>query len=147
MPDAPAAIRATFSDFKTVKSRKILQLLFEIPIEEGSRALEALGGIPHPGTEVWCGIARLDTKKIEKPKRSFEELPLTQQIGIICNEPAFWRFLRSRGEDVENAQHAAEFVRNFCEVKSRQEIVPHSLALEHWNEVANDYEAWKAHVP
>ncbi len=39
------AIRATYSDLKLVKTRKVLQLIFEVPIEEGDNALRVLGGL------------------------------------------------------------------------------------------------------
>ena len=52
----PAAILATFSDLKLVKTRKVAQLVFEVPIESVRSATEALGW---PTGEQWCGIARV----------------------------------------------------------------------------------------
>jgi hypothetical protein len=34
MTDEPAAVKATFSDFRLIKGRKQAQLVLEIPIEE-----------------------------------------------------------------------------------------------------------------
>ena len=36
------AIKATFSDFKLIKGRKVAQLIFEVPIEATDAALAAL---------------------------------------------------------------------------------------------------------
>lgn len=56
---APAAFKATFSDFRLVKGRKVAQIVVEVPIEEADNALKALGGIPRPDLERWVAVARL----------------------------------------------------------------------------------------
>ena len=55
---APAAIRATFSDWRTVRTRRALQLIFEVPLEQQAAVLAILGA-PLPEAETWCAIARL----------------------------------------------------------------------------------------
>lgn len=54
----PAAIRAAFAEWRMVKSRKVLQLVFELPLEQQAEVLTTLGA-PMPDVETWCGIARL----------------------------------------------------------------------------------------
>src|SRR5690348_1035465 len=54
-----AAFQATYSDWKVVKGRKVVQVVFELPLETADAAYQALGGMPIPANEVWCGIARL----------------------------------------------------------------------------------------
>ena len=44
-----AAIKATFSDFKLIKTRKVAQLVMEIPVEQADAALKALGGLHQSG--------------------------------------------------------------------------------------------------
>ena len=53
-----AAIRAAYSDWRPVKSRKVLQLVFEVPLERQTEVLTMLGA-PMPDREIWCGIALL----------------------------------------------------------------------------------------
>jgi hypothetical protein len=53
-----AAITATFSDYRLVKSRGVLQLVLELPVERQAQAFEALG-FPMPGTDIHVGVARL----------------------------------------------------------------------------------------
>lgn len=53
-----AAIRATFAEWRMVKTRKVLQLVFEVPLEQQAGVLTTLGA-PMPDAEIWCGIARL----------------------------------------------------------------------------------------
>lgn len=63
MTKAPI-FQATYSDFKLVRSRKVVQFVFEVPIEGADDACAVLGGMPNPTAEVWCGIARLDMAKV-----------------------------------------------------------------------------------
>ena len=51
------AVLGTFADCKILKTRSVLQIIVEIPIEQADEALKALGGIPQPSEERWCGIA------------------------------------------------------------------------------------------
>ena len=153
MTEAPAAIKAAFADFRIVKGRKVASLIFEVPLEGADEALRVLGGIPQAVSEVWCGIARLNGVSVSetkptKEKRQFAELPITQQIGIICNEPRFWRFLEESYANgispVENAEDSAAIVRAECRVESRSQIKADD---PHWNRIYKEYEAWKGYVP
>lgn len=56
---APAAIRAVFAEWRMVKTRKVLALVFEVPLEQQGEVLTILGA-PMPDAEIWCGIARLN---------------------------------------------------------------------------------------
>lgn len=54
-----AAITATFAGFKPpVASRRVVPLVFEVPIEEFQKAIHALG-TPDAANPAWCAIARL----------------------------------------------------------------------------------------
>lgn len=57
---APAAFQATYSDWKLIRSRKVVQICLEVPIEAAGQAYNALGGMPNPASEVWVGVARLN---------------------------------------------------------------------------------------
>jgi hypothetical protein len=64
------AIRATFSQYAMVKTRGVLVLHMEVPLEQQAEVFKVLG-YPLPGEEVWCGIARLnspDTRKEVIPR-------------------------------------------------------------------------------
>jgi len=110
-----AAFQATYSDWKVVKGRKVVQVVFELPLETADAAYQALGGMPVPANEVWCGIARLADASApeilsvsssgerelasdpglgpERKRRKFDELPPPQQAGILCGQIAFQKFL------------------------------------------------------
>lgn len=56
-----AAFRATYSDFRLVKGRKVVQFVFEVPLEAADEAFKAVGGMPNPMAEQWFAIAKLET--------------------------------------------------------------------------------------
>lgn len=78
------AIRATFSDYKRIKTRKVAQLIFEVPLEELHDTISNLGGEPSVNQDTWCGIARLDPKKIAD-----EEVLAGKYIGKLDQEGNF----------------------------------------------------------
>lgn len=156
----PAAFKATYSDFRLVKGRKIAQFIFEVPLEGADEALEILGGVPRPDREAWCAVARLQGSEVtppatedtvpsaqpapvptpDKPARA---RPLAQRVGMRCNDPKFWAFLREqRGLIVQSDEHAANYVRSFCDVQSRSEIVPGTPAEQRWNLIESSFLAW-----
>lgn len=143
---APAAIKGTFSDFRVVRGRKIAQLVVEVPIEQADEALRALGGVPVAANERWVAVARLDpqiasqrplqepARAIEKPRRSFGELPLAQQAAIRCQDGKFQQFL-----GVASAEEAAVCVRDECRVGSRADIESAPYASQRWHEIERDF--------
>jgi hypothetical protein len=150
MTDEPAAIQASFADFRLIRSRKACQLIFEVPIEGANAALAALGGIPQPHAESWVGIARLNgvTKPEPKPKdkRKWDDLKLSMQASIRCNEKAFWEYLNERyshlGHPVQHETEAANTVMALCRIDSRAELNNSPLAAKHWNDLDRSYQAW-----
>lgn len=80
-----SVIQATFSDWRTVKSRKILQLVFEIPLEQQAEALTMLGA-PMPDRETWCAIALLrDPGTVRESRRPEEASPATPEPPAGAN--------------------------------------------------------------
>ncbi len=53
-----SAIRAELVQYKQMKTKPVIQIIFEAPLEEAQRITETLGW-PNPATSLWCGIARL----------------------------------------------------------------------------------------
>jgi hypothetical protein len=64
---AAAAFQATYSDWRIIKGRKVVQIVFEVPLEGEGLAYQVLGGMPDPSKSVWCGIARLKSGPTEEP--------------------------------------------------------------------------------
>ncbi|MBS7545094.1 hypothetical protein [Ancylobacter oerskovii] len=139
---SPAAFQGTYSDMRPVKSRKVLQIVVEIPIEQGA-AFVAAFGMPNPGTESWVALAKLVSPEAKpKDSRRWDELSPAQQAGIRCAEKSFWAFLTERGHPCDTAENAAAFVRSWCGVRSRADIAGNERAEAAWLELDGEYLAW-----
>lgn len=121
-----------------VKGRKVLQIICEVPLEEQGRVFGALGA-PMPDTETWVAIARLRPDAAEQPALEEPKPPksLAQIAGIICNEPAFWRFV-----NVKDATEAAEYVRGHCGISSRAALDSNPDAAGAFRDLKADYKLW-----
>lgn len=148
----PAALRATYSDLKLIKTRQCVQIVFEVPLADFDAAYEVLGGMPNTANERWFGIAAL--KEVQTPgqiapspdraKRDWPDLQPSQQAGIRCSEPIFAAFLRETYSDewFEGSQDAAECVRLICAVESRSMLNDGPFRVI-WHQLDEQYQAWK----
>lgn len=159
----PSPISATFADFKIVKTRGTAQLIFELPLESADDALKALGGLPQMKSERWCGIVPLNLRPLPavlteapptvpdeprpmKQRARFDTLPLPQQAVLLCDAPAFWRFLNeTQGLIVEVASvdQAADAIRSMFVLSSRAELATDKEAGANFRRLVNEYEVWK----
>lgn len=147
--NAPAAIRATYSDLRLVKGRKVAVIYLEIPIEQAEQFVGAFG-MPNPAEEKWVGIARLvdgATESAER-KRKFSELRPSAQAALLCKEPTFWAFLREEhrvGSDVITCEEdVVRTLRDDCGVNSRSEFDQPGAGATRWRALHKRYEAWMA---
>ena len=136
-----AAFKATYSDLKFVKTRKVAQIVFELPIEQADAFLQAFGS-PNPASETWCAIARLtdDVKdnQDEKPAKKWDSLRLSQQAAIRCSDELFQHFMI-----VRNDEEAAEQVKKSCEITSRAELDTDEEAAGRWMQIDKAFQDWK----
>jgi hypothetical protein len=149
------AFRATYSDFKLVKTRKVVQIVLEVPVEQANIVLDVLGGMPDPSRETWVGVAPLSPsaakpQPVDQPrpagaKRDWRDIPPSQQAGIRCEEPIFEQFLKEeRKDDWAEAQNARDAVCLICGVSSRSELVSNQKARVIWKQLDDQFQAWKA---
>lgn len=140
MSNAPAAFEATYSDWKLVKSRKVVQIVLEVPMEKADLAYQVLGGMPDHAAEAWLAVAKLDKTKVQETKqpRRWNELSVAEQAGIRCNEKAFLEFIRDSFQyQVANASEAAWWLRDRFSVESRKDI-----PRDKWEALDNEYQIW-----
>lgn len=57
--EKPAAFSASYSDWRVIKGRKVVQIVLEVPLEAADHAYNVLGGMPNFGSENWFAVARL----------------------------------------------------------------------------------------
>lgn len=156
MTDA-AIIQATFSEWRMVKGRKVLQLVCEVPLEAQETVLRALG-TPGVETDNWVAIARLNlTAKAEEPaqiEHANDDMedepgkpprPLSQVAGMLCNTPTFQQFIREKSDGWDHrptSLEAADWLRAVCGIQSRSELNTHPVATERFKKIRADYKAW-----
>jgi hypothetical protein len=56
----PAAFSASYADWKVIKTRRVVQIVLEVPLEAAGHAYNVLGGMPNFGGEEWFAVARLN---------------------------------------------------------------------------------------
>jgi len=157
------AFRATYSDWKLIKTRGVVQVVMEIPLADADAAYDVLGGMPVHGKERWFGIAALKSTAEEDraaPRQAsspstptggakrmdWREVQPAAQAGIRSNEPEFWAFLREvmTYPDVRDADTAAIAIRHICRVNSRAEFSTDHRKRVLWHQLDSQFQAWKA---
>lgn len=155
--DRPAALRATFSDWRTVKSRKTLQLVFEIPLEQQADALAILGA-PMPDRETWVAIAMLKpdaapvppvnpTKSRAARDRYLAADEMEQAVArsaMLAKDLKFQYWLVESGRERQGPvgeEEAARYIRWYCDVESRRFIASDEKAYERFLEIETSYKA------
>lgn len=160
----PAAFRASYADLKVIKTRKCVQIIFEVPTEHFDAAYEVLGGLPNPAAERWFGIAAIrDQERAPSPvspaakpqpvsdkpqagaKRDWRDMPPAQQAALRCSNPTFIAFLREEhGDDWQAAgEDAAESVRIICGVSSRSLLNTEQRPRVIWKQLDDQFQAWE----
>lgn len=140
------AFRATYSDWKLIKTRGVVQVIFEVPLADHDVAYQVVGGMP-TSNERWFAIAPINLAKepFEKARRKWNELQPAQQAGIRCDEPRFVAFLiENYPDDWHESQDAAACVRLICAVHSRVELGTNQKARVIWHQLDSAYQAWLA---
>jgi hypothetical protein len=141
-----AAIQGNYADLKYIKTRSVVQVVVEVPIEQAHMITDAFGW-PQPGKEIPVAVARLKPGPVEpKEKRKFEDLPPSQQAGIRCNDPGFQEWCMERlaetdfqFSDTDNAvELAAAHVRMQCAVGSRSQLNG-PIASKRWEALNEKY--------
>lgn len=124
------AIRATFSEWRMVKGRKVLQMVMEVPLEHQEQVGRVLG-YPQPDVDLWVGIARITEEAAQRGGR------YAQQAGILCNEGAFQKWI-----EASDAEGAAQKVRDYCGVLSRSHLDTNDTAARKFLDLKADYQNW-----
>lgn len=149
---APAAIKGDLTTMKHVPTRKVYQLIVEIPAEAAAAAFAALG-TPGSVEQIPVALARLNLEaaKAEGPKerRPFTDRPYSQQAAIRCGFFEFQDFLvEAHGASRESMltggrDYAADIVRKICGVKSRSDLDDSKSAGDLWAGLEAEFYAWQ----
>lgn len=129
-----AAVSCTFSDFRIVKGRKVVQIILECPLEQADHALLALGGIPMPDQTRWVAVARMQSPAPEPAKepRPWKSLPYCQQASIRINDPKFREWLQ-----LSSVEEADQWVKARCGVGSKRDL--DGIGRTSWEALDREY--------
>jgi len=165
---AEAMFQGTFAQVRPIAGRKVYQFIIEVPMERADAALKAMGGLPNPEESRWVAVARLDPKVTEqKPESPAERatsrnknpepwhtLKLSKRAAIMCGEPMFWGWAERQYRDasggcllsIQNAEHAADWLRFKTSVSSRKEYDTNEAAGRRYLEIEKSYRAHRMEV-
>jgi hypothetical protein len=155
MTDA-AIIQAEYVEWKMVKTRKALQLIFEVPLEHQAMVQAALG-TPMPDASSPVAIARLnlsaaltepvqiahDNDDADEPHRPPRKL--SQIAWSLCGTPTFQQFIYEGSDGWDHrptTDEAAEWLRANCVIRSRGELDTKEEAAARFRKIRADYNGW-----
>jgi hypothetical protein len=162
-------IKGSYCDLKFIRTRSVVQVVIELPIEAADVFLREFGapvqarecpvtivkGTPNDAKvrqgvqeavreAIDDGPAKKVAAKRAGTAKKLEDLPLVQQAGIICNEPAFWKYFGELlGHPVGDAEGCAVALREVCEVGSRRELMTNEVAAMRFRTLRDQYQAWR----
>lgn len=135
-----AVMRGAYSDFKVIKSRKVIQMVIEFPIESSANFVEMFG-IPQPHEEQWVAVALMNKTAVVKNETALKAI---QDAGILCKSQSFGRWLKDeRGMTEVNPQDPnsiAQALRAILGVRSRSELNTDGEALKVWHALKSSYD-------
>lgn len=147
----PAAIKAEFTDYRPIKTRKVLQLVFEVPAEQQAEIFEVLG-YPIMGSSTWCGIARLvagagaptvPEKAVEPAKVEKTETKRSSRAYLMCKDYDFvtWMLPGQSFSSVADAWDKADrALKDRLGIKSKSELDTDPEAAARFDALRTDFE-------
>jgi hypothetical protein len=157
------AFRATYSDWKLIKTRGVVQVVMEIPVGESDAAYEVLGGMPVHGKERWFGIAAINLSqakedapakpgqnapkpdRVKQGKRDWRDMPYSQQAAIRVGEATFAAYLREEHPNDWHETHDADAcLKLMCGIESKRELATSGKPATLWFQIDSAYSAWLA---
>ncbi len=135
-------MKGTYSDYKLIKTRGVISVSVEFPIEQAEEFVRMFG-MPKPNTEKWVAIAGLNEEVVNKNE---EVVKTIQQAGMLCKEVNFGRFLKTQKKmlDVIPNQEdtIAKGLRAILGIKSRTDFHTDPVSVLTFNRLKSEYEKW-----
>lgn len=83
------------------------------------------------------------------PHQRFDDLPMPQQAGILCNDPRFQTFAARRigwpGKELTPGA-AAEYLRQCCHITTRAELATNPDAQTRFQTLRTEFDAWTGRI-
>jgi hypothetical protein len=87
--------------------------------------------------------------RVSSQRQRFSDLPPQKQAGILCGDPRFQNYAaQARGfpADTFNNSAAAEFLRQFCGIDSRRELLTSECARNKLQILITEFRAWVGEI-
>lgn len=126
----------SYSDLKTVKTRSVVQVVIEVPIERAREVTDLLGW-PVPGEEVAVAIARIDLAKVSRPEVEYKPTKLATLAGILSNEGGFNTWASEHGYS-----SGKDYIYDRCSVTSRRDLDTNDEAAARFRDMKAEYDLW-----
>jgi hypothetical protein len=135
-----------YVDCKFLRTRRVAQIIIEIPLERGAEFVAAFGA-PNPAQGVPVALARLESAppKQEPPARkSWNDFSYSQQAAIRCEDPDFQAFMETK---MPGGMDTPSRVRHYCNITSRAELddCDNKVSRACWNFLDKEFIAQRAH--
>ena len=135
-------IQGTYADFRVVKTRKVLQMIIEIPIEK-SEDFTRKFGLPDPSKEKWVAVAYLND--VTPMEQDSDASKIVKIAGILCKSPKFGEYLNNKYNsqiNINDPESIANMIRTVCAVGSRSEFSTNPVAQKSFVDLHTDYRKW-----
>ena len=157
MTDHPAAIVAQVVDVCNDRQHKgFIKITAHVPVEDGLLVTTVLGWPTYP-KPVPIVIALYDIRNGKKEEPANTETTSTspspsqpppagginkrtQLAGMLCKDPLFQKYVLIMNGSMD---HPAEYIRNQCDVKSRKDILPGTVAADLFDDLYDAYRLWR----
>ena len=133
------AFRASYADFKIIKTRSVVQVIFEVPIEAADDVWKALGGVPTASSERWFGIAPLDPSVAASPPKAHTAtdagLKAKRHFEACCEDAVFGGWCQSQclGAPLNTVRSIAKWLMG---IASSNELLEHP---EKWDRLYTSF--------
>ena len=140
-------IRGTYSNLRFVRSRKVAEIIVEIPIEAADNALKMLGS-PKPSSEQWVAIALMNPSAAQiQPVNEVGE-NIVEISANICRDDDFRKFLaRWTGQDMDfdtgSTETAGMILRRLLGIECRTELLTNAEAREAFENLVAEFHRTK----
>ena len=139
-------VKGTYADFRVVKTRKVLQMVIELPIEQADDFTKKFG-MPNPSIEKWVAVAYLNDEEKNVPD---EYTKIVQMAGILCKTPKFGEFINHRFKseiNINDGEAIASALRSVCGIASRSDLSTNEIARKSFLDLHTEYRKWLEEIP
>lgn len=152
------AIKGTYSNLKSIKTRKVWVLEIEFP-EENIKHITDVLGFPDQSESKWVGVALLkpevgiSTPRDSETQESVTRIPATEnneegeklriRACCLCKDLEFHKYVSLRIKRDVSETEATNWICQACNIGSRKELVTNEEAQRKFLVVVEWFNQWK----